>query len=238
MAPAASPATGFGRAWHGSSCSGRAVRSAWSAWRSRRRHRIPGPHSPASRSSDWASPTSCRCCSVLRASCEGSRQRTALPQRLLLAAWLALWPEYRDRRALVAAATFAAVLAIAQAVVFSLGAFDQIEKAFVAVECAQPPARRPRDQLGSPLAPDSRPATRNNALLGRRPGVGRFWPVPVSSQVSCSAPQHERQASGKALGEARTRSRPEAASLVMRRPPATPPMRCAGAPRDARRCSS
>jgi hypothetical protein len=47
----------------------------------------------------------------------------ALP---LLAAWLALVPHYRDRRALVAAAIFAATLAVAQAVLFSLGAYAEI----------------------------------------------------------------------------------------------------------------
>lgn len=50
----------------------------------------------------------------------------ALP---LLAAWLALMPEYRDRPALMAAAIFTAVIAIAQAVMFSLGAFGEIEQA-------------------------------------------------------------------------------------------------------------
>jgi len=50
----------------------------------------------------------------------------ALP---LLAGWLALVPHYRDRRALLAAAIFAAALSIAQAMLFSFGAYAEIREA-------------------------------------------------------------------------------------------------------------
>jgi hypothetical protein len=50
----------------------------------------------------------------------------ALP---LLAAWLALVPQYRDRRALMAAALFAGALSISQALLFSFGVYATIQEA-------------------------------------------------------------------------------------------------------------